>query len=91
VVYSEDYLDVNVVNLVGLRIHSALSKVQVNEIIPVWAVGLSQNGVELDPTILFGGKNPLMTFEWNIGNSGNGEIEYPFQVWIHKSKIKAIH
>lgn len=77
--YSEDSLEVSVVNLVGLRIHTALSKIEVNQIMPVWAVGLSQNGVELDPTALFGGKRSLMTFEWSLGNTGIAEIKYPFE------------
>jgi nuclear pore complex protein Nup210 len=82
IVYSEAYVDVNVVSLVGVRIHSPLSRIQSQKEMPLWAVGIGGDS-ELEPTVLLGGKDPRHTLEWVVSNRETAEIQHVFQVKVY--------
>ncbi|ODM96783.1 hypothetical protein Ocin01_09896 [Orchesella cincta] len=77
--YSEDHVEVEVVNLKGIRIVSPLTHILNNERMPLRAVGLTDNQ-DIDTSLLLGADSPIMTFEWSSSNSECGELVHPFQV-----------
>lgn len=61
VVYSKDKVNVRVVQLEGIKIHSPLTKIKVNCQMPVWVNGVPD---KLTP-LLLGSVQPSLTFKWS--------------------------
>ncbi|CAL8098880.1 unnamed protein product [Orchesella dallaii] len=78
-IYSEDYVEVEVVNLKGIRIVSPLTHILSNEKMPLRAVGLTDGGQEIETSLLLGANSPIMTFEWSSSNRECGDLIRPFQ------------
>ncbi|CAG7817186.1 unnamed protein product [Allacma fusca] len=77
-VYSEGTIQVQVVNLKGIRIHSPLTRIQSQKEMPLYVMGVSDEGL-LDPTVLLGDKKALVYAEWSSNNHDSAEIAYSFQ------------
>lgn len=77
-VFSEDQVNVEVVNLKGVRIVSPLTHIVSNEKMPLRVIGLT-DGSEIDTALLIGGRTPIMIFEWTLSNKECGELVHPFQ------------
>lgn len=78
-VYSTDQVEIEVVNLKGVRVVSHLTHILSNEKMPLRVVGIA-DGSEIDTSLLIGGEAPIMSFEWILSNKECGELVQPFQV-----------
>lgn len=65
IVYSQDYIDVHVTPLQGIRIVAPTTRIKVGATIPVWAFGIPDN---LTPLII-GSTKSLLSFTWYTSDS----------------------
>lgn len=74
VVYSKDEVNVHIIQLEGVKIHSPLVKIKVGCQMPVWAVGVPE---KLSPLVL-GSMDPLLVFKWATSTTDIVEIQEVF-------------
>ncbi|XP_062607902.1 nuclear pore membrane glycoprotein 210-like [Saccostrea cucullata] len=81
IIYSQDEVTVNVVELSGIRIHSALSRMQTGTKMPLYAIGLSEH----ETPFSFGSAMPPLVFTWTINNKDVIQLQNVF----HKTGLKS--
>ncbi|XP_052692934.1 nuclear pore membrane glycoprotein 210-like [Crassostrea angulata] len=80
IIYSQDEVTVNVIELPGVRIHSALSRMQTGTKMPIYAVGLTEH----ETPFTFGSAMPPLVFTWSINNKDIIQLQNVF----HESSLK---
>lgn len=75
VIDSEDFIEVNIVPLKGVSIHSPITRIVQGAVMPLWAVGCPE---DLDSLRLGSTKYDLLFF-WEINNENNAQIKTIFQ------------
>ncbi|XP_022313260.2 nuclear pore membrane glycoprotein 210-like [Crassostrea virginica] len=80
IIYSQDEVTVNVIELSGVRIHSALSRMQTGTKMPIYAVGLTEH----ETPFTFGSSMPPLVFTWSINNKDIIQLQNVF----HESSLK---
>ncbi|CAI9723077.1 Hypothetical predicted protein [Octopus vulgaris] len=65
VIYSEDSIDVYVLKLSGVKIHSPLTQLKIGTRMPLFAVGITDNVTPFS----FGSAIPPLSFSWTVSNS----------------------
>nr|XP_054758778.1 nuclear pore membrane glycoprotein 210-like isoform X1 [Lytechinus pictus] len=74
VVYSEDTIDVYVIELNGIRIHAPLHRLESDTVMPVYAMGLGES----ETPFTFGDAIDGLLFEWSVSNDDVIEVEPVF-------------
>ncbi|GAB1602354.1 nuclear pore membrane glycoprotein 210-like isoform X1, partial [Argonauta hians] len=71
VVYSEDTIDVYVLKLSGVKIHSPLTQLKTGTLMPLFAVGITDNVTPFS----FGSAIPALSFSWTVSNSKVAKLQ----------------
>ncbi|WAR01840.1 PO210-like protein, partial [Mya arenaria] len=79
VVYSQDEAIVNVVRLVGVKIHAPLTRLQSGTTMPMFAVGLTEH----ETPFMFGASVPPFSFKWTVNKKDVAHLQSVY----HKSNI----
>lgn len=79
VVYSEDQVDVYVVKLSGVKIHSPLTRVKIGTRLPLYALGIMENVTPFS----FGSSIPPLLFTWSVSNRKVATLQSVY----HKSGV----
>ncbi|BES87629.1 Nuclear pore membrane glycoprotein [Nesidiocoris tenuis] len=74
-VYSKDTIEVHVVLLTGVRITAPISRLGVQNTMPLWASGVPNS---LSPFIL-GSVTPPLIFKWSVSPSNVAQLKDPLQ------------
>ncbi|XP_071512100.1 nuclear pore membrane glycoprotein 210-like [Diadema antillarum] len=74
VIYSEDVIDVYVIELLGIRIHAPLHRLESSTVMPVYAMGLG----ETETPFTFGDAIYGLQFDWSVSNSDIIDVEPVF-------------
>ncbi|XP_048780768.2 nuclear pore membrane glycoprotein 210-like isoform X2 [Ostrea edulis] len=74
IIYSQDQVTVNVVELAGVRIHSALSRMQTGTKMPLYGIGLTEH----ETPFTFGSATPPLVFTWSINNKDVIQLQNVF-------------
>lgn len=86
IIYSKDSVDVHVIPLEGIKIHSPLLKVRVGSKMPIWAKGVPD---KISPLIL-GSVQPNLLFKWSLSTPDIAELQdvlYETGVEVSKSLL----
>jgi nuclear pore complex protein Nup210 len=75
VVYSQDSIDVNVIQLQGIKIHTPLTRLKTGTTMPVWAQGIP---IVLSPVII-GSREPSLKFAWSVSTREVGMVQHVFE------------
>ncbi|KAB0791745.1 hypothetical protein PPYR_03545 [Photinus pyralis] len=80
IVYSQDTVDLHVINMKGVKIKSPLTRFQVGSTIPLWPYGIPE---ELTPMVLGGAEKPFK-YHWKVDDPHILKLVTPFnQYGIH--------
>lgn len=74
VIYSQDSIDVNVIQLQGIKIHTPLTRLKTGTTMPVWAQGIPNM---LSP-IIIGSMEPSLKFAWSVTTREVGMVRHVF-------------
>ncbi|KAL4239760.1 hypothetical protein ACF0H5_000563 [Mactra antiquata] len=80
VIYSQDEVTVNVVKLIGVRIHAPLTRLQTGTTMPLYAVGLTEH----ETPFTFGSAMPPLSFKWSVNKKDVAQLHSVF----HKNGIQ---
>lgn len=75
VIYSQDSLDVHVIEMQGIKIHTALTKLKTGTTMPVWAQGIP----DLLSPIIIGSMEPPLRFAWSVTAREVGVVRHVFE------------
>lgn len=75
VIYSQDSIDVNVIQLQGIKIHTPLTRLKTGTTMPIWAQGIPKM---LSP-IIIGSMEPSLKFAWSVTTREVGVVQHIFE------------
>ncbi|GFG29271.1 hypothetical protein Cfor_07948 [Coptotermes formosanus] len=75
VVYSQDSVDVHVIQVQGIKIHAPLTRLKSGSVMPVWAEGVPD---VLSP-IIIGSVHPPLRFSWSVSVREVGMVQHVFE------------
>ncbi|XP_069681338.1 nuclear pore membrane glycoprotein 210 isoform X2 [Periplaneta americana] len=75
VVYSQDSIEVHVIQLQGINIHAPLSRLKTGTTMPIWAQGIPD---VLSP-IVIGTVVPSLRFTWSVSTREVGRVHHVFE------------
>jgi nuclear pore complex protein Nup210 len=75
VIYSQDSLDVHVIEMQGIKIHTPLTKLKTGTTMPVWAQGIP----DLLSPIIIGSMEPPLRFAWSVTAREVGVVRHVFE------------
>jgi nuclear pore complex protein Nup210 len=75
VIYSQDSVDVHVIQVQGIKIHTPLTRLKTGTTMPVWAQGIPD---VLSP-IIIGSVDPPLRFAWSVTTREVGVVRHVFE------------
>ncbi|CAG9865544.1 unnamed protein product [Phyllotreta striolata] len=87
IIYAEDYVDISIVKLQGLKLVGPILRFKIGTVAPFWVVGLPN----LSPMILGGFDDPAIKFRWTVDDKLLIDLFGIFhQVGVFKKKFDRV-
>ncbi|XP_057657575.1 nuclear pore membrane glycoprotein 210 [Diorhabda carinulata] len=87
IIYAEDYVEIQVVKLTGIKVVAPLTRFKVGAIVPFWAWGVPN----ISPMVLGAFDDPPIIFKWNVDDKLLVDLSGVFHpVGVFKKKLDRV-